>query len=385
MTVSDPANYANVGQLLDAGDVSPAVPTVGLRQDGVGLFYAGQLNTLFGNPESGKTLVAQCALVDELNRGNSGLIIDLDHNGAPGTISRLISMGADPEVLRDLQRFRYTAPDDADQMAAIIADTTRWRPAIAIVDSIGELMPLYGASSNSPDDFTRVHSVALKPLIDSGAAVVAIDHLAKNAESQTYGSTGTAAKKRVIGGTSLRVQILEPFKPGNGGKAQLTINKDRHGGLRAASPSEEREPLAATFRLWSAIDGDLRWSFIPPADGQRSATPDVSLADLTDLSELIPPATSQRDVKDRLGWGSQRALSALREWRRVGSPTNVLPAPRSPMSGAEEHAPGALPGASEQLPSNVSAIARGADNEETLLPAPTQRAIGAQEQTAVSA
>jgi len=379
--------YANVSELLDGGAVAPARPTVGVRSDGVSLFYREQLNIVFGDPESGKTLATQCALVDELCRGGSGIIIDLDHNGAAATISRLINMGADETILRDRARFRYAEPEDSDEMVAIVADTKLWRPTVVIVDSMGELLPLFGASSNSPDDFTRVHRIALKPLVDSGAAVIVIDHLAKNSESQAYGSTGTAAKKRVVGGSSLRVHVVQPFKPGQGGKAQLTINKDRHGGLRAASPSEEREPLAATFRLWEH-NGDICWSFDPPANGERAAIAGVSQADIRDLSEMIPPPASQRDVKDRLGWGSSRALNALQEWRRLGSPTTVLPAPLPPVSGAEEHshphAPGALPRSTGAANTGVSGIARGAADRQliSVLPAPTHRGTGAEEQSA---
>lgn len=367
-------NYANVAELIDSGDIEPAQPTVGIRTDGVGLVYRAQFNTFFGNPESGKTLLALCILVDELNRGGSGIIIDLDHNGASGTISRLIAMGADELTLRDPEHFRYCAPEDADQLAAIVEDTRTWEPVMVLLDSIGELLPLYGASSNSPDDFTRVHSLVIKPLINSGAAVVGIDHLAKNVESQAYGSTGTAAKKRVVGGTSLRVTVIDPFKPGFGGKAQLTINKDRHGGLRAASPAEEREPLAATFQL-SNSNGDIRWEIIAPAAGERTATPDVSSADIRDMLALDPPPLSQRDVKDRLGWGSTRALRALREYRRLEANGEINSAPRSPapMSGAQEHhtapAPRSAPGAPGAQEINVSRIATGAA-ENTLLPAP---------------
>lgn len=328
--------YANVGDLLDRGEIAPPAPTVGLRNDGAGLFYRGQVNTVFGNPESGKTLIAQCALVDELGRGRSGLIIDLDHNGAGATISRLIAMGADDVILRNPDRFRYAAPDDADQVTAIVADTLEWKPAVVLLDSLGELMPIFAASSNDADDFTRVYGAVLKPLARSDAAVIVVDHLAKNPGSQAFGSTGTAAKKRAIGGTSLRVTVVEAFRPGHGGKAQLTINKDRHGGLRAVSGGDDREPLAATFRLWDE-NGDIRWNFHPPEQGERPIVQGVSEDDITALSKLDPPPISQRNVKDRLGWGSTRALDTLREWRGRGEPTVVLPCSSLGVSGAEEH------------------------------------------------
>ena len=348
--------YVNVSDLLDHGDIKPPAPTIGRREDGVGLFYRGQANLLFGDPESGKTLIAQCAAADELATGGSALIIDLDHNGAGATISRLISMGVDEAVLRDLSRFRYCEPEDAEQLAIVVTDSVEWAPSIILLDSLGELLPMFGASSNSPDDFTRVHTAVIKPLARSGAALVVIDHLPKNRDSASFGSTGTTAKKRAIGGTSLRVTVQDPFRPGSGGRAQVTLNKDRHGGLRAACPAEDREPVAATFKLWND-NGDMRWKFIVPMQGERSIAPGVTDEDVTALCELTPPPASQRDVKERLGWGSTRALEGLREWRRRGAATTVLPAPAPYVSGAEEHsdkrsinAPGAHP---EQLHSTA--------------------------------
>jgi hypothetical protein len=365
--------YTDVGALLDHGDIAPPVPTVGMRTDGVGIFYREQTNNLFGDPETGKTLIAQCAAVDELNRGRSALIIDLDHNGASATIARLIAMGADEEILRNPDRFRYASPDDQEQLLAIVADTAEWKPAFVLVDSVGELLPLCNASSNSPDDFSRVHATILKPLAKSGAAVVIIDHLAKNSDSQAFGSTGTAAKKRAIGGTSLRSTVLEAFTPGVGGRAQLTINKDRHGGLRAASGNEDREPIAATFKMWNE-NGDIHWSFIPPARGERSVVPGVPADDVKALSEMTPPPTSQRSVKERLGWGSTRSLSALQEWRRQGSPTTVLPAPH-PRYGEQ--------GSSEVVDPSPTLRERSGSNPDASsasAPRSPQLGVGAQEQ-----
>jgi hypothetical protein len=64
--------------------------------------------------------------------------------------------------------------------------------------------------SNSPDDFTIAHARVLKPLARAGACVIAIDHLAKNTESRAAGPTGTAAKRRAVGGVSLRVALEDP-------------------------------------------------------------------------------------------------------------------------------------------------------------------------------
>src|SRR5690606_29976492 len=155
----------------------------------------------------------------------------------------------------DLTRFRYVEPEDHLHLLDVVTDVIAWSPDVTVLDSIGELIPLFGLSSNSPDDFTTVHGRVLKPLAArAGTALIAIDHLAKNSESRAQGATGTAAKRRAIGGVSLRVSVSEAFAPGRGGSAALTIHKDRHGGLRAATPGTDREPLAGMFVL-STVDG----------------------------------------------------------------------------------------------------------------------------------
>lgn len=309
--------YADVAELLARGPIAPPAPTVGLRSDGIGIFYVGQVNMLFGDPESGKTLIAQCTAADELFRGRSVLIIDLDHNGAYATVSRFQSMGIKPEVLSDPERFRYAEPEDALEIDGIIADAKAWKPDLVVIDSMGELLPVFAASSNSADDFTRVHARAIKPFAKLGATVVVIDHLAKGGDSRSYGSTGTAAKKRAIGGTMLRVVAVDQFTPGHGGKAEVTISKDRHGGLRAVSPTG-KEPLATKFVLTDR-EGALHWRFEAPAPGElptaaTAHSPSLE-ADVKALEGLNPEPRSKSDVAQRMSWGNSRALAALQAWR----------------------------------------------------------------------
>lgn len=324
------ALYTDVAALLDYGVLVAPAPTICTRQDGVALFYEGQVNLIFGEPESGKTWLAHCAAVETMIKGGSVLIIDLDHNGPTATVSRLMALGAPASLLRNPYRFRYTEPDDQTQLLQIIVDAGQWQPTVAVVDSMGELMPLFGANSNSADDFTRVHSAVLKPLAKAGSAVLVVDHLAKNPVSNALGSTGTAAKKRAIGGISLRVTIVDAFTPGKGGKAHVTINKDRMGGLRAKSPSGDKEPLAATFTL-SETDGELNWALYPAKDGERLPVVVVPVTDaeLLTLRTLDPPPQSVAEVRTRVGWGTDKAARVLKQWRAEGSisaPVLAIPA-----------------------------------------------------------
>lgn len=314
--VDDP--YVDV-EAAFAGNLTAPTPSMGARSDGVCLFYADAVNIVFGDPETGKTLLTRHVAASELQNGGRVLWLDLDHNGASATLSGLEHAGADRAALVDRSRFRLALPEDPEAFSLVVSDAPTWSPTLVVVDSVGELLPLYGVSSNDADEFTRVNRLTLAALASTGAAVVAIDHTAKNADSRQYGSTGTAAKKRSVSGSMLRVALIEPFSPGHGGKAVLKVVKDRHGGLRAASPIGDREPAAAVFTL----DRFGRGALLAP----KGDDVDVLVTDVELLDTLVPPPTSVRDVKARMHWRSERASAALAAWRDV---------PRSPGTLGEQ-------------------------------------------------
>ncbi|MBB2772335.1 UNVERIFIED_ORG: hypothetical protein GGE11_003260 [Mycolicibacterium obuense] len=318
-TVDERPLYLDVSALLDGTLPEPPEPVLGRRTDGHCLFYAGQVNWVFGDPESGKSWLCMASVVEALKRRKRALIIDLDHNGGPATVRRLVDLGAPHEALRDPSMFRYCEPEDRTELRQVVDDARSWRPAVAIVDSIGELLPLYGSNSNSADEFTTVHSNVLKPLAKAGAAVLAVDHLAKSADSRAAGPGGTAAKRRAIGGVSIRVKVRQPFTPGHGGSATLVVNKDRHGGLRAHCPVGDREPVAGTFKLLAFTNGLLEWAIYPPADGERNDDENAPAEDVAALAALDPPPTSVEDARSRLKWQKQRTANALRTYRQQHS------------------------------------------------------------------
>ena len=315
--------YVNVRELFDQGLTDAPVPEYCTRDDGAKLIYPAQLNVLYGDPESGKTWIALAAAVETLNDGKRILIMDLDHNGPSATISRLVAMGADLGQLVDPKCFRYIEPEDHIEAGQVVYDMRTWKPHLVVIDSIGELLPMFGANSNSADDFTRTHSAIIKPLVRAGAAVVAVDHMAKGNASRTQGAGGTIAKKRAIGGAYLRVVVDEPFTRGKGGSAVMTITKDRHSGVREYAKQARPEPIAAVFEL--VQDGEnLRTTFRTPGDNDRAPSHSVTDAGprVAEDADKVVAARKQGDqldtkneVRIKFGWGSQRALDALREVR----------------------------------------------------------------------
>ncbi|WP_232711296.1 MULTISPECIES: AAA family ATPase [unclassified Microbacterium] len=311
-----PDRYVDVEAILNGTFTAPQTSIGGRRSDGVPLLYAAAVNVLLGAPEAGKTLVAGAMAADELFTEGRVLWVDLDHNGAPAILTRFRQYGVAAETLIDPSRFRLSIPEDAETVMAVVKDATTWNPTLAVVDSIGELLPLFGASSNDSDDYTRVHRAVLTALARTGTGVLAIDHEAKGTDSRNYGATGTMAKKRAVDGALIRVTNVSPFTPGRGGEAQLSIVKDRHGALRAISTAS-REPIVCNFTLDSRGDALLARF---PAPMQVH----VPRSDLDELHRLVPPPSSVRDVKERMRWGGTRATRAFQEFKGVpGTPGNV--------------------------------------------------------------
>jgi hypothetical protein len=308
--------YVDVAALLSHGLPEPLAPSRLRRSDGHALFYAGKVNILFGDPECGKTMIAIAACVEALNDGGRATILDVDHNGPTEIISRLILLGADPGDLSDPDRFRLHEPEEAGELLAVVASMRRWRPAIAVVDSLGEVIPMLGLSSNSPDDYSSAHRTVLTGMADAGAAVIGIDHLPKGETARAHGQTGTVAKRRAINGASLRVTMSEPFVPGRGGAAGLQVHKDRPGGLRAHCPTGDRHQPAGRFVMRTHNDGTTSWHITAPNGVADAATDNgVPLDDIADLDALDPEPTTVRDVKARLGWGSDRATKTFAAWK----------------------------------------------------------------------
>lgn len=301
---------------LDGSD--PVVATIGQRTDGLGLLYAGAVNGLIGDPEQGKSLVALALALQVADDGGTIVWLDLDHNGARAFRQRVVDFGGGAH----LDRFKFASPEDKDGVLAVVEWTVSEGAGLFVVDSLGELLPMFGASSDSSDEYTKVHRAVLTAGARGGAAVLTIDHLAKGSESRSYGGTGTIAKKRAVDGALYRVDASTPFAPGKGGAANVRLMKDRHGSVRGGldqSQNGVREPVVTMFTIDAQTSG---WTFDAPGPTLSKAQLDSMSASVNAdlLDKLVPPPKSQRDVQDRMKWGGDKAMAALKEWRSRSAP-----------------------------------------------------------------
>lgn len=309
--------YVNVAAIID-GASAPDPDVFSITDDSY-LFYSGEFNLIFGDTESGKTWLCLAAVASVLDEGGKAAIIDLDHNGAPSIISRLQAFGIADSVLIDRSRFRLAEPVHDLELKELVTDLLVFKADVVTIDSLGEVLPLFRANSNNADDFTVVHTTVIKPLAMNGAAVLVIDHLAKNQDSRSQGPTGTMAKSRAVGGLSVRVTAERPFKPGEGGTAKLELFKDRHGGVRKQFPSSEPKPVIGTFTLTAdgeALSYSIKHGLTVPLRTQEHGDAEQLASDTAKLRTLSDDGTKITVAVARVALGcsqarARRAVKAL--------------------------------------------------------------------------
>lgn len=327
--VGDGETYVDVAALGE--NVEAPKPTAGsVRDDGVFLFYSGEINALSGVPGAFKTGTAALSAVETLKRGGKVWWADLDFNGAQATVARLLAAGADLDVLRDRERFRLTIGESPAQVLAAVEDAASWLgdDDNAVMDSAGELVAMFGGNSNDADDWTRINRQTLMPLAAAGAAVVLIDHQAKTAAGTGY-ATGTGAKKRTLGGAFYELAPFknEPPRPEAVGKVALTLLKDRHGGTGYGVGE-----CVAVLELDSrdAAKGPWSWRFTPGRP-KEERDDEQAEADVAYVLSLDPFPSSRAKLHAVLvasqgkGWRTDREHAALEEARKRHEAPNLFP------------------------------------------------------------
>ena len=266
------ATYADLAWVITGQRRQPPPPTWLTTSRGDRLFYAGRVNGLFGDPETAKSWIAMCAVTEALHENERCAYLDVDHNGADEIASRLITLGAPTHAIANPDTFRVYEPEDRASLLQFIIDMHQWEPAMTVVDSLGEIIPMLGLSSTDNDDLTHAIRAVLKPLAHRvGSCVITIDHLPKSAEARQTGyAIGGIAKKRAIDGAYYSCDTVTPTAPGKIGKVRLIVEKDRHGHVRQAAVGK----IAGDFVLDSTGLNSI-WKITTPEaalDGKEKPT-----------------------------------------------------------------------------------------------------------------
>jgi hypothetical protein len=228
--------YADLTWAANGEVRPPTLPSIGERNDGAHILYAGKINGIYGDPETAKTWFALHLAQQVLSAGGTVALIDIDHNGENDTVDRLRKLGVSNQLIGDAAHFRYYIPETPAELLATRDNIIEQHPTLCILDSIGELIPMLGLDSNSNDDISRGYRAMLTPLAQEHTAVLTIDHLAKAGKSDHGYAIGGIAKKRIINGAYYHAEALTIPAPGIVGKVRIMVTKDRPGGIREHAP-----------------------------------------------------------------------------------------------------------------------------------------------------
>jgi hypothetical protein len=293
----------DLGSVLD-GSYKPPRPSVGRRDDDVGLFYPGRRHDAYGESESGKTWFALLAVVRELQAGHAAAYFDFEDEAA-AFVERLRALGVDDAAIRD--RFAYvrpdeplTAPGNADVLAEVLGDL---KPTLGVVDGVTEAMVLHGLDLRDNVDVATFGRLLPGRITHSGAAALTLDHVAKDRGSRRY-AIGGQHKLAGLNGAAYLIENRAAFGIGVTGRSTVYLTKDRPAALRRhALPSAGGIHWFADLvigpvdREWSdQLDAHLN----APAARDEPWRPTVLMSKVSDALERAGTALTVRGVLDRV-------------------------------------------------------------------------------------
>lgn len=291
----------DLAAVLD-GTWQPPVPTVGRRDDGIGLFYPGRVHTIAAESEAGKTWLALHAVVAELAAGNAALYLDFEDDEG-GVVGRLLSLGAKPDQIRD--RFAYlrpedpvTAPEARPDLGQALADL---RPTLSILDGVTEAMSLHGLEMKDNTDVARFGKLLPRWIADWGPAVVALDHVTKDREGRGRYAIGGVHKLNGVNGAAFTLENRTPFGIGRTGRSTLFVAKDRPGQLRRHGlPASEGMYWLADLVIESHEAGFVEAALTVPAQDAGPFRPTVLMRRVSEALEGAPGPLSKQDIEARV-------------------------------------------------------------------------------------
>jgi hypothetical protein len=213
------------------------------REDGNCLLYAGKINAIFGESESGKTWIALEAIRQELEKNNIVFYLDFE-DSARSILNRLKTLRVPTDKFK---LFRYANPDEplGEGIGEIMrTEIMAYLPTLIVVDGVNAAMNLLGLDLEKNKDATHFSQKVLKPLRIGGAGILTIDHVTKSKDNRGNYAIGAQAKRADIDGAAFAVSVAMPFGRGIDGALDITCTKDRPGFVRAICPDAKTVGVA---------------------------------------------------------------------------------------------------------------------------------------------
>lgn len=225
----DPEHLARTFNAVWSGDID--LPKVSLLATDLGdlhLLYPGMVHTLVGEAGQGKGWLATLACAQVVQAGQKILYLDFEDR-LETFLGRMKSAGVCERV--GAEHLHYARPDTMLPDGTLLKIMAEHGPfALVVIDGITEAFSVL-----QMDDWREVAkflNLLVRPLKDSGAAVLQIDHPVKNADSRGRYAAGGHTK---LGGIDAQysVEAQVTFNKTTDGYSYIALLKDRHGDVGA--------------------------------------------------------------------------------------------------------------------------------------------------------
>jgi AAA domain len=304
-----------------SGAREPLVPSLFRRSDGQCLLYPGLVHSFHGESESGKSLIIQIECVYLVNNGQKVLYVDFESD-AESVVNRLVEFGADAAAVA--RNFRYVQPevrpDSGEERRAweeILSDSY----ALAVIDGVTDALSIFGCSTIDNDELAGwIRTVPKQIAAHTGAAVVLVDHVTKDASTRNRWAIGGQAKMAGLTGAAYTVEVTAPLGRGLRGEVLLRIGKDRPGNVRpqcGAFSKKDRTQEAARIVIDSTGESPTVTIGTPvvSAGGDsldpQTFRPTRLMQRASEVIERQPGELTKNKVAEKAGGKKQHTLSGI--------------------------------------------------------------------------
>ncbi len=285
----------DLGPVL-AGDWTQPTPELLTRTDGAALLYAGQINGIHGDSGTGKGWVACTAIAEVIRSGQRAMLIDLEDTPT-SIVARLRLLGLDDaQISAGLDYRRPQEPFTITAVARLCADVVEGRHALVVIDSLGEAFALAGVDENKDSEVGPWLRNVARPLADTGAAVLLVDHSTKSSDNPLHPS-GSKRKRAAIGGASYLIEAVKPLTRDDGGRLKVTCAKDRHG---HHARGEVVAHVVLRPKLTGGIDVEIYAPDPPDPDGGADVAVVVIAAQVVRIVKDAEVPLSKSGVREHL-------------------------------------------------------------------------------------
>jgi hypothetical protein len=314
-------------------DQEERVPTLLPRADGVCFLYSGLMHSIHGEPESGKSWVAQAEVVRLAKLGETSLYLDFE-NDASMVVHRFIALGA---TRQDLGFIDYRNPDGKPNLGGAHWNSMFRTPnKLVVIDGMTDALGLFGLGIKDNDEVAIFQRKFKQLARNTGAAVLIIDHVVKDKTARGRYAIGAGAKMAGIDGAAYVVDVVAPMGRGLRGELKILVAKDKPGFVRGKAIGFNSERLGDVGRFVLDATGDkISWELQQPAD--PFSTPDPELEDVPKRNEgleililqelsMVPDGLSGTELASRIGKRKASVLAALAALEADGSVVQSSPA-----------------------------------------------------------